>query len=89
MLWLQGLFLFCVVWTLGGTMDGDSRKKFDQFFRLLISGTHPDHPKPKSIKITKVSIWKSEFYPQGPGLKLHGGHDAMPLIGHDTLVKRK
>ncbi|XP_072168572.1 dynein axonemal heavy chain 3-like [Diadema setosum] len=52
-LWLQGLFLFCMVWTVGGTMNGDSRKKFDQFFRLLISGTHPDHPKPKSIKITK------------------------------------
>ncbi|XP_033631251.1 dynein heavy chain 3, axonemal-like [Asterias rubens] len=52
-LWLQGLFLFCLVWSLGGTMNGDSRKKFDHFFRLLISGTHPDHPKPKSIKITK------------------------------------
>ena len=40
-------------------MNGDSRMKFDHFFRLLISGTHPDHPKPKSIKITKVHIIRS------------------------------
>ncbi|XP_033109939.1 dynein heavy chain 3, axonemal-like isoform X2 [Anneissia japonica] len=52
-LWLQGLFLFSLVWTVGGTLNGDSQKKFDQFFRVLISGTSPEHPKPKSIKITK------------------------------------
>lgn len=55
-LWLQGLFLFCLVWSLGGTMNGDSRIKFNQYFRTLISGTDPDHPKPKSIKISKVSL---------------------------------
>ena len=55
MLWLQGLFLFSLVWTVGGTITGDSRKKFDVFFRTLISGTDADNPKPKSIKITKVS----------------------------------
>ncbi|XP_071813132.1 dynein axonemal heavy chain 3-like isoform X2 [Apostichopus japonicus] len=52
-LWLQGLFLFCLVWSLGATMTGDSRNKFNQYFRTLISGTDPDHPKPKSIKISK------------------------------------
>nr|KAG5713480.1 hypothetical protein BaRGS_025028 [Batillaria attramentaria] len=52
-LWLQGLFLFSLVWTIGGTAMGDSKKKFDVFFRTLISGTDNDHPKPKSIKITK------------------------------------
>ena len=54
-LWLQGLFLFALVWTVGGTITGDSRKKFDVFFRTLISGTDPEHPKPKSCKITKVT----------------------------------
>ena len=34
---------------------GDSKKKFDVYFRTLISGVDNDHPKPKSIKITKVS----------------------------------
>ena len=56
-LWLQGLFLFSLVWTIGGTMTGDSRKKFDVYFRTLISGTDDAHPKPKSTKISKVSVW--------------------------------
>ena len=42
------------MWSVGGTINGDSRKKFDAFFRLLISGTDKDHPKPKNIKLTKV-----------------------------------
>jgi dynein heavy chain len=53
-LWLQGLFLFSLVWTVGGTITGDSRKKFDEYFRNLIGGTDPDHPKPKTCKLTKV-----------------------------------
>lgn len=52
-LWLQGIFLFAFVWTVGSSLGGDSRKKFDQYFRNIISGTNTEHPKPKSIKITK------------------------------------
>ena len=52
--WLQCLFIFALVWSVGGTINGDSRKKFDAFFRLLISGTDKDHPKPNNIKMTKV-----------------------------------
>jgi hypothetical protein len=37
-----------------GTIAGDGRKLFDQFFRNIVSGTVAEHPKPKSIKITKV-----------------------------------
>ena len=53
--WLQCLFIFAMVWSIGGTINGDSRKKFDAFFRLLISGTDKDHPKPNNIKMTKVN----------------------------------
>ena len=53
---LQGLFLFSLVWSIAGTITGDSRKKFDVFFRTLISGTDAEHPKPKTIKLTKVSL---------------------------------
>ena len=56
--WIQGLFLFCLVWGVAGTITGDSRKKFDTFFRLLISGTDKDHPKPKDIKLSKVCVVK-------------------------------
>ena len=53
-LWLQCLFIFSLVWTLGGTMTGDARKKFDVFYRTLVSGTDQDHPRPKIIKLAKV-----------------------------------
>lgn len=54
--WLQCLFLFAVIWTLGGTITGDSRKKFDAFYRNLISGVDVNHPQPQSIKLQKSHI---------------------------------
>ncbi|KAI1896260.1 hypothetical protein AGOR_G00092970 [Albula goreensis] len=56
-LWLQGLFLFAIVWGLGGTINGDSRKKFDVFYRNLIMGMDDDHPRPKSVHLTKKNIF--------------------------------
>lgn len=50
-LWLQGLFLFSLIWGLGGTLNNDSRKKFDVFLRELINN---NEKKPKSIKLSKV-----------------------------------
>ena len=38
-------FLFSIVWSIGGTLDGPSRLKFDEFFRSLCemdtSGKYP------------------------------------------------
>uniref|UniRef100_A0A4W6EEI5 Dynein axonemal heavy chain 7 n=1 Tax=Lates calcarifer TaxID=8187 RepID=A0A4W6EEI5_LATCA len=56
-MWLQGLFLFAIVWTVGGTITGDSRKKFDVFYRNLIMGMDDEHPRPKSIKLKKNNIF--------------------------------
>ncbi|GAA6083040.1 dynein heavy chain 3, axonemal, partial [Tachysurus ichikawai] len=56
-MWLQGLFLFAVVWTVGGTINGDSRKKFDVFYRNLLTGTMDEYPRPKSVKLTKNSLF--------------------------------
>ena len=36
-------------------MTGDSRKKFDVFYRNIISGTDTDYPRPKSFKLGKVA----------------------------------
>ncbi|KAK3571583.1 hypothetical protein QTP86_014552, partial [Hemibagrus guttatus] len=73
-LWLQGLFLFAVVWTVGGTINGDSRKKFDVFYRNLLTGMMDEHPRPKSVKLTKNSIFPERglvydyyFHKQGSG----------------------
>ncbi|OCT61613.1 dynein heavy chain 3, axonemal [Xenopus laevis] len=56
-LWLQGLFLFSVVWTIGGTINTDSRKKFDTFYRNLLMGLDEHHPRPKSVKLTKNNLF--------------------------------
>ncbi|XP_030068202.1 dynein axonemal heavy chain 3 [Microcaecilia unicolor] len=56
-LWLQGLFLFAVVWSIGGTINAESRKKFDVFYRNLIMGMDDEHPRPKSVKLTKNNIF--------------------------------
>lgn len=56
-LWLQGLFLFALVWTVAGSINADSRKKFDLFFRNLIMGMDDNNPRPKSVKLTKNNIF--------------------------------
>ncbi|XP_050953838.1 dynein axonemal heavy chain 3 [Labeo rohita] len=73
-LWLQALFLFAVVWSLGGTINGNSRKKFDVFYRNLIMGTNANHQRPHSVKLTKNNVFPERgtvydyyFHKQGPG----------------------
>ncbi|CAF0812221.1 unnamed protein product [Brachionus calyciflorus] len=53
-LWLQGIFLFAIIWGLGGTLNNDSRKKFDVFLREYVN--NPEK-KPKSIKLSKNNIF--------------------------------
>ncbi|NXC38348.1 DYH3 protein, partial [Penelope pileata] len=73
-LWLQGLFLFALVWTIGGTIDADSRKKFDLFYRNLLMGMDDGNPRPKNVKLTRNSIFPEKgtvydfyFYKRGSG----------------------
>ena len=42
--WVKGTFLFCMIWSLGSTLDGDSRGKFDKFLRALHANEHEHHP---------------------------------------------
>ncbi|XP_065540385.1 dynein axonemal heavy chain 3 [Lathamus discolor] len=74
MLWLQGLFLFALVWTIGGIIDADSRKKFDVFYRNLLMGMNDENPRPNSVKITrnnifpeKGSVYDFYFHKHGSG----------------------
>ncbi|XP_062444589.1 dynein axonemal heavy chain 3 [Rhea pennata] len=73
-LWLQGLFLFALVWTVAGTIDADSRKRFDLFYRNLLMGMDDGNPRPKSVKLTKNNIFPEKgsvfdfyFYKHGSG----------------------
>ncbi|KAJ3194173.1 Dynein heavy chain 3, axonemal [Irineochytrium annulatum] len=52
-LWITSLFLFCGVWALGGTLETESRKKFDYFYRRLTDNQIDDHPMPGTIRIDK------------------------------------
>ncbi|KAK3287738.1 hypothetical protein CYMTET_4767 [Cymbomonas tetramitiformis] len=43
---LDSLFLFSIVWSIGGALDGPSRIKFDDMLRKLTSGPPPAEYKP-------------------------------------------
>ena len=43
-------------------MTGDSRIKFDIYFRMLVSGTDQEHPRPKTIKLAKVNYSQCMLY---------------------------
>jgi dynein heavy chain len=37
--WLEGMFIFALIWSLGGNLNSDSRVKFDNFVRhILVDG---------------------------------------------------
>lgn len=44
--WLQASVLFALTWTVGGTLDSDSRVKFDTFIRSLLTGKNESFPYP-------------------------------------------
>ena len=54
---LEPMFLFALVWGVGASLMQDSRVKFDEHLRTLLNGTVAEHPKPKSVKLPKASIF--------------------------------
>ncbi|KAF8787359.1 Dynein heavy chain 3 like protein [Argiope bruennichi] len=57
---LQTLFVFSLVWTIGGTMNNNSRILFDDFFRSLLNGDNEQHPKVKTFKLTKAQLFPED-----------------------------
>lgn len=49
-LWLQGLFIFSIVWSIGGALNHDERTHFDAFFRNFLSNSEN---RPTSVKLGK------------------------------------
>lgn len=39
---LQGVFFFSCIWSIGATLEADSRPKFDILFRGLLEKEFPD-----------------------------------------------
>jgi dynein heavy chain len=40
-LWIENIFVFSLVWSIAGIIDGPSRPKFDQFFRQICTAKAP------------------------------------------------
>lgn len=61
--WLQALFLFALVWTIGGIIDANSRRKFDAFYRNLLNGMNEENPRPKNVKLNKNNLFPEKGAP--------------------------
>ena len=64
--WLEGIFLFSMTWSLGGSLPNAARTKFNTFVRELVAGQDPEHPKPKEPKDLKFA--KQSVPPERGGL---------------------
>ncbi|KAM6121199.1 LOW QUALITY PROTEIN: dynein axonemal heavy chain 12 [Pterocles gutturalis] len=58
--WIMGCFAFAVIWSVGGTCDGDSRIIFDNFLRETLAGKSGINPVPPS-----VGKWECPFEEKG------------------------
>ncbi|XP_034028529.1 dynein heavy chain 12, axonemal [Thalassophryne amazonica] len=47
--WIMAAFGFAMVWSVGGSCDTDSREKFNNFFREIVSGKTESHPVPDTV----------------------------------------
>uniref|UniRef100_A0A4W6E2V4 Dynein axonemal heavy chain 12 n=1 Tax=Lates calcarifer TaxID=8187 RepID=A0A4W6E2V4_LATCA len=45
----EAAFAFSLVWSVGGSCDADSREKFSEFFRVIISGKTEESPVPTTV----------------------------------------
>ncbi|CAH3998948.1 unnamed protein product [Pieris brassicae] len=59
-IWLQCTFVFALLWGIAPTLNGESRKIFDSFFRKLLDGSNATYPKPKSFKLTKNQLFQDK-----------------------------
>ncbi|CAG0883772.1 unnamed protein product [Cyprideis torosa] len=55
--WVQHIFLFAVIWSIGATITGDSRRRFDEYFRQFVLGYDVSHPKPKTFKLQRNHLF--------------------------------
>lgn len=60
-LWLQSLFLFALVWSVGGNTDSSGRAAFDTYLRRLV---HSDVPEELQLFATGQPVKISQMMPE-------------------------
>ncbi|XP_047226085.1 dynein axonemal heavy chain 7 isoform X2 [Girardinichthys multiradiatus] len=80
--WLEGIFVFCLVWSVGASCDDSGREKFDSVVREMLSGplskeTMTRHgildspeasPEPLTVPLpTDGTVYQYRFIKEGPG----------------------
>lgn len=60
--WIQSIFLFSLVWSVGANTTEDGRKKFDTALRQLIVNDPPADIKPF---ITSPPVKITQLFPEG------------------------
>ena len=60
--WIQCLFLFSLVWSVGGNTDEEGRRRFDQCLRKLITNDAPPELKPF---VTGAFVKLTQPFPEG------------------------
>lgn len=56
-IWLGCITIFCLIWSLGSTIKGNDRNKFDTFIRKLILGNIDQYQKPITFKLSKNKLF--------------------------------
>lgn len=54
--YLQGSFVYASIWGFGGTLDSDSRSKFDLYFKELWKGEIPGLEPPEALSSLDILI---------------------------------
>ena len=68
--WLEPIFLYSLVWSIGITATLEGRKSFDKFFRELLNGDIPEYPKLRKLALMfpkNGSVYDFCFEKEGKG----------------------
>ncbi|CUT98907.1 dynein heavy chain [Echinococcus multilocularis] len=93
-LWLQGLFIFSLVWSLGSALSLDERARFDVMLRDLLSGSGTDCERPTSLKLSgksnalpdRLTVYDFVFERKSTGSWIEwAARLATPELGRDEL----
>ncbi|CAJ1078792.1 dynein heavy chain 7%2C axonemal [Xyrichtys novacula] len=80
--WLEGIFVFCLVWSVGASCDESGRNKFDAVLREILTGALSEETRachgilatveapPKQLTVplpTEGTVYHYRFIKEGPG----------------------